>query len=127
MEPPVIVLRDPAQLAEGASIRFPITLDGVQREAFVVRWRGELLAYVDSCRHQARSLSYGDGHVLDAGEGLIICRHHGARYIPSSGVCIEGPCVGARLTALALEAREGALVCLGRRAPHDPDANAPPE
>lgn len=122
-----MVLRDSEKLAEGDSVRFRITLDGVQRDAFAVRWRDELVAYVDTCRHLARSLSYGDGRVLDALEGLIVCRHHGARYIPSSGVCIEGPCVGARLTALALEVRAGALVCLGRRVRHDPDANSPPE
>lgn len=116
MEPPVVVLTDATRLADGASVRFRITLDGVLRDAFALRWQGEAYAYVDTCRHQARSLSYGDGQVLDVGEGLLVCRHHGARYVPRSGVCIEGPCVGAQLTALALELREGALVCTGRRA-----------
>lgn len=127
MQPPVVVLADAARLADGASVRFRITLDGVLRDAFAIRWQGEVFAYVDTCRHQARSLSYGDGQVLDVGEGLLVCRHHGARYVPRSGVCIDGPCVGAQLTALALEVREGALVCTGRRVPLTPHADAPPE
>lgn len=114
------VLHEAARLAEGASVRFRITLDGVQRDAFAIRWRGGLYAYVDSCRHQARSLSHGDGHVLDAAEGLLVCRHHGARYAPASGLCTEGPCRGARLTALSLEERGGALWCSGRLAPETP-------
>ena len=116
MEPPVVVLADANHLAEGTSVRFRITLDGVLRDAFALRWQGEAYAYVDTCRHQARSLSYGDGQVLDVGEGLLVCRHHGARYVPRSGVCRDGPCVGAQLTALALELQAGALVCTGRRA-----------
>jgi len=120
VDPPVLVLRDAARLAEGASVRFRLTLDGVLRDAFALRWQGEPYAYVDTCRHQARSLSYGDGQVLDASEGLIVCRHHGARYVPRSGVCIDGPCVGAQLTALALEQRGDELWCTGRRVPHAP-------
>lgn len=127
MEPPVVVLADATRLDEGTSMRFRITLDGVLRDAFALRWQGEAHAYVDTCRHQARSLSYGDGQVLDTVEGLLVCRHHGARYVPRSGVCIEGPCVGAQLTALALELRDGALVCTGRRVPLAPEANAPPD
>ena len=127
LEPPCVVLHDATRLAEGASVRFRIVLEGVCRDAFAVRWRGGLYAYVDMCRHQARSLSYGDGQVLDVGEGLLVCRHHGARYVPRSGLCIDGPCVGASLTALALELRDGALVCTGRRVSLAPQANTPPE
>ncbi len=127
LEPPCVVLHDATRLAEGASVRFRIVLEGVCRDAFAVRWRGGLYAYVDMCRHQARSLSYGDGQVLDPDEGLLVCRHHGARYVPQSGVCIEGPCAGAQLTALALESRAGALWCTGRLAPLPPHTNAPPE
>lgn len=108
------MLNDPLRLVEGSSVRFRVTLDGVLRDAFAVRWCGGVYAYVDTCRHLARSLSYGDGQVLDAAEGMLICRHHGARYVPRSGVCVEGPCLGAKLTALAIEERDGALWCTGR-------------
>lgn len=115
MEPPVVVLGDAVRLEEGGSVRFRITLDGVLRDAFAIRWRDEVFAYVDTCRHQSRSLSYGDGQVLDVDEGMLICRHHGARYVPRSGVCVEGACVGAQLTALAVEQRGDELWCTGRR------------
>ncbi|MEO5989602.1 MAG: Rieske 2Fe-2S domain-containing protein [Candidatus Eisenbacteria bacterium] len=127
MQPPCVVLTDASALAEGASVRFRFLLDDVLRDAFAVRWQGEVYAYVDSCRHQARSLSYGDGQVLDAAEGLLVCRHHGARYVPRSGLCIEGPCRGAQLTALALRIQDGALWCMGRLTPHPPGTTSPHE
>ena len=99
-------------LAEGHALGFTLTLDGVSRPAFVVCAAGALHAYLDSCRHQARTLDLGRGEVLQA--GLLPCRHHGALYRPADGVCVSGPCAGAALTSLALEQRDGRWWCVGR-------------
>ena len=114
LEPPVRVLADATGLAEGESVRFRILLDGVDYEAFALRWRGRWHAYVNRCRHQLLPLDFGDGHLLDAATGRLVCVHHGAEYEPDSGRCVAGPCEGANLTVLALEEREGGLWCLGR-------------
>ena len=110
---PVRVHPDPRRLGDGAGVRFVVTFDGVARDAFAVRWRGRLHAYVNSCRHQARQLDFGDAHFFDDAYDALVCCHHGARYRPDSGLCFDGPCEGARLTMLALEEREGALWCVG--------------
>lgn len=109
---PVRVVADATRIAEGGSARFRIVLDGVERDAFAVRWHGGWYAYVNSCRHQSRALDYGDGRFLD-GDALV-CRHHGARYRPDDGTCVDGPCAGASLTRLALESRGDELWCVGR-------------
>ncbi len=109
---PVMLPQAADALAESHALAFTLTLDGVSRQAFVVRAGGALHAYVDSCRHQSRTLDVGGGVVVEA--GLIPCRHHGAMYRVEDGVCVSGPCAGAALTRLALERREGRWWCVGR-------------
>jgi nitrite reductase/ring-hydroxylating ferredoxin subunit len=111
----VRVLPDASTLREGDGIRFTITLDGVSRDAFAIRWRGQAYAYVNSCRHQSLPLDFDDAHFLADDGSAIVCVHHGAEYRPDTGQCTEGPCEGARLTALALEQRGKELWCTGRR------------
>ena len=117
MTPPdfdaVLVLRDARRLGEGQGVRFVFTLDGIRRDAFAVRWRGGLHAYVNSCRHEALPLDFGDAHFFDDACDALVCCHHGARYDPATGACRDGPCAGGALTALQLAEREGALWCVG--------------
>jgi nitrite reductase/ring-hydroxylating ferredoxin subunit len=110
------VLADAAALREGEGIRFTIALDGLARDAFAVRWRGAVHAWVNACRHQALPLDFGDAHFFDGEADALVCVHHGARYRPDSGECVAGECRGAFLTPLALEQRDGALWCTGRGA-----------
>jgi len=110
---PVRVLPDARQLEEGAGARFSVAVDGVERDAFVVRYRGRLHAYLNTCRHELLNLDFGDAHFFDEAYDALVCCHHGARYRPESGECLGGPCAGGRLTALALEQRGGALWCVG--------------
>ena len=112
---PFAILPDASKLAEGRTTRFTLTLDGVSQEALALRWRGALYAYVNRCRHQSLPLDFGDGHVFDEAYDAVVCCQNGARYRPDSGVCFDGPCVGGRLTALALELRGSALWCVGVR------------
>src|SRR5262245_25822402 len=110
---PIRILEDAARLGEGQGLRFVIRLDGIERDAFAVRYRGVVHAYVNVCRHQLLNLDFGDAHFFDDAYNALVCCHHGARYRPETGECVDGPCVGARLTALAVEERDGALWCLG--------------
>jgi len=110
---PVQVLREAARLPEGGGARFVVTLDGLAREAFAVRWRGRFFAYLNTCRHQSLQLDFGDAHYFDEAYDALVCCHHGARYDPASGACMGGPCAGGRLSALVLEERGGALWCVG--------------
>src|SRR5206468_4134266 len=109
IDPPLLVHHDPAALRDGDGARFRIRDYGIERDAFVVRAGGRLHAYLNTCRHQALQLDLGDARFFDADLVLLECRHHGARYRPESGACVDGPCEGGRLTPLALELREGAL------------------
>lgn len=111
---PVLVLRDAHVLGELQGVRFRVTLDGIPREAFAVRWRGQLHAFVNTCRHEGLELDFGDAHFFDEEADALVCCHHGARYDPATGACKGGPCAGGRLTPLALEQRDAELWCVGR-------------
>ena len=108
------LLEDARRLGEATGLRFTLTLDGVSYDAFAVRWRGCLYAYLNVCRHESLPLDFGDAHFFDEQADALVCCNHGARYRPDTGECIEGPCVGARLTPLRLVERDGALWCEGR-------------
>ena len=112
---PVRVLDDASRLGEGAGARFSVVVDGLRSDAFVVRYRGGLYAYLNTCRHELLPLDFGDGRFFDDDYDALVCCHHGARYRPETGECICGPCEGGRLTPLALEERNGALWCTGVR------------
>ena len=111
--PPLCILPDERRLGEGQGVRFRLVLDGVEREAFAVRYRGKVHAYLNTCRHQGLELDFGDAHFFDEPYDALVCCHHGARYRPDSGECFEGPCQGASLTPLRVEERDGGLWCLG--------------
>jgi nitrite reductase/ring-hydroxylating ferredoxin subunit len=110
---PILVLREAARLLEGGGVRFTVLLDGLARDAFAVRWRERVFAYLNSCRHQSLPLDFGDAHFFDEAYDALVCCHHGARYDPASGACLGGPCAGGRLRSLAIEERDGALWCVG--------------
>ena len=112
--PPLQVLAEARRLGEGQGVRFELLLDGVAREAFAVRFRGRCYGYLNVCRHQGLSLDFGDARFFDEEYDALVCCHHGARYRPETGECLAGACSGGRLTALAMEERDGALWCVGR-------------
>jgi len=103
------ILEDASRLREGGGLKFEVVRDGVRREAFVVRYRGQLYAYVNTCRHQSLPLDFGDARYFDDEYDALVCCHHGARYRPETGECFAGPCVGGRLTRVEVEERDGAV------------------
>ena len=110
---PMRILADARRLREGDGLRFVVRLHGVDCDAFAVRFRGHVHAYVNRCRHQHLPLDFGDAHFFDEAYDALVCCHHGARYRPDTGECVDGPCLGGRLTPLAVDEREGSLWCTG--------------
>lgn len=84
----VVPVLPPAPLPDGTKAR----------SALVGRAAGKLVAYANVCRHLAISLDLGDGVVSDEDDELV-CHHHGARFEPSTGLCVYGPCIDESLFA----------------------------
>jgi nitrite reductase/ring-hydroxylating ferredoxin subunit len=96
----------------GPGVRFEVHRAGALMPAFAVRFRGIVRAYVNECQHQATELDWTPGEFFDAERLYLVCATHGACYDPLSGVCVEGPCAGARLGVVAIRERDGAVYCL---------------
>lgn len=96
----------------GAGVRFDVRSDGNARPAFAIRWRGVAHAYVNECRHQASELDWEAGDFFDASKLYLVCATHGALYEPDSGLCVAGPCRGARLKAVMLAEHDGRIYCV---------------
>lgn len=73
---------------------------------FVVRREDKLYAYANVCPHARHPLDMLPDAFLVRDGSMIRCGSHGAMFVPETGECVIGPCVGARL--LALEARQDA-------------------
>ena len=67
-------------------------------------WR----VYRNACPHQGRRLDYAPGKVL-CKDGKLICPAHGAVFEIADGRCLQGPCLGESLQALACEAVPGGI------------------
>ncbi|MDP6437718.1 MAG: Rieske (2Fe-2S) protein [Gammaproteobacteria bacterium] len=67
---------------------------------FVVRWDGQVHAFVNSCAHAGHPLNIDPDKFFSPEKALLLCTSHGAEFEPDTGICVGGPCMGARLTAL---------------------------
>ena len=100
------VICDSAALTEGGpGVRFEVPRDGAPAAAFIIRYDGEVHAYLNSCAHIPVELDWMEGEFFDKAGLYLICATHGATYEPATGHCIMGPCKGQHLVALQVEER----------------------
>lgn len=86
---------------------FEVLAPDGRQSAFAIRFEGRVHAYLNRCRHQPAEMDWQPGRFFDASGRYLICSLHGATYEPSNGLCVAGPCTGARLTPLLVEEHEG--------------------
>jgi len=96
----------------GRSAKVRLVCDNQAVEAFVVNHEGRFYAYVNRCAHVGTPLDAWPNEFFSEDGRLLICATHGAVYEPETGLCVEGPCPGARLTPLPVSVR-GAEVVVG--------------
>ena len=97
------------ELVEGQARGF----DPLQRgkdSVFALVHEGQVRIYRNSCPHLDVRLEYRKDRFLSADGQLIVCYAHGAQFLPSTGECVYGPCLGQSLDALPWRLEEGWLV-----------------
>jgi len=96
----------------GDGVRFEVKRGDATMPAFIVRYGGQLHAYLNRCAHMPMELDWKPGRFFDH-EGLhLVCSMHGAVYAPGTGECRGGPCTGT-LAQLKVEEREGCVYYKG--------------
>ncbi|GAB4560996.1 MAG: Rieske 2Fe-2S domain-containing protein [Rhizobacter sp.] len=96
------------QLAErGTAFVFDVLHYRQPARAFVLRFDGQVVAYLNRCLHVPTEMDWQHGEFLDGDREFIICSIHGAAYEPREGRCVGGPCGRGKLTALQVVERDG--------------------
>lgn len=83
---------------------------GRNRLGFVVRHDGDYHAFENLCPHWSTPLDADGPRLYDETTGELICQTHGARFEPTTGECVAGPCFGESLSRLSVELRDGRLI-----------------
>jgi nitrite reductase/ring-hydroxylating ferredoxin subunit len=109
---PVIAPAQPlctsAALAErGTAQVFDVLVWRQPARAFVLRFDGEVVGYVNRCAHVPTEMDWQPGKFLDQNQRYIVCTFHGALYEPRDGHCVYGPCRGQRLMRVPVSERDG--------------------
>ena len=92
-------------------LRFNYNDGPFEEEGILIRLGGDdVRAYKNECRHLPMKLDDREPRELwDRAGRYIVCSSHGARYRPSDGLCVSGPCEGSHLKALPVEVRDGGV------------------
>jgi nitrite reductase/ring-hydroxylating ferredoxin subunit len=94
----------------GRTATFELLRDGRRVHAFLVNHQGHHHAYVNRCPHAGSALDGRPNEFFTEDGRHLVCATHGAVFAPDSGLCLEGPCPGARLERVAVARRGHALV-----------------
>lgn len=92
------------------------TVDGAAgpRRIVLVRRDGDVFAYLNRCPHEGIPLDWGTvARLVDRDCHHLICHAHSAYFEIEDGFCVEGPCAGDSLEAVAVTVRDGRVIVEG--------------
>ncbi|HEY0101856.1 MAG TPA: Rieske (2Fe-2S) protein [Brevundimonas sp.] len=107
--PPGVGLCAEEDIPDPGSRGFVLQIGEAFFHGFVVRRNGVVSGYVDRCPHQGFPLAIELDRYLIPDGSLILCGWHGAVFEPGSGLCVGGPCAGARLTPWPVTVSDGVI------------------
>ena len=97
-------------LGPGGTVRFRLQHRGKPVDGFMVNVDGAYHAYVNRCPHAGTILDLWPNEFFSEDGRYLLCSTHGALFEKHTGVCVEGPCPGARLDLLTVEVDGASLV-----------------
>ena len=90
-------------LAPGRTATFRLNRRGKAIDGFIVNVNGSYHAYVNRCPHAGTTLDLWPNEFMTDDGRFLICSTHGGIFEQHTGLCVEGPCPGARLEMLTVE------------------------
>jgi nitrite reductase/ring-hydroxylating ferredoxin subunit len=97
------------ELEEGRARGFDPLAQG-RDSVFALRHDNQVRVYRNRCPHLDVRLEYRKDRFLSADGQLIVCYAHGAQFLPATGECIYGPCLGQTLETLPSCEKDGWLL-----------------
>lgn len=97
------------EIGEGRARGFLIGEGVARRDVIVMRHRGDLRVFANSCPHQGTPLETFPDKFLNEDGTLFVCSTHGARFRVEDGLCVSGPCESKALRAVPFEVCDGVI------------------
>jgi len=97
------------ELEDNGSKGFSLRLDSGEWNIFVVRRGDQVYGYRNVCPHRGTNLDWLPDRFMDPDREYIQCATHDALFRVEDGVCVAGPCVGKRLTAVPVSIDDGVV------------------
>ena len=85
------------EIKEGKAYSLKIPENKDDLEVIVVKYSGNVRAWINSCPHDGRPLCRDPEYVWDTSGKFLECMNHQALFDPKTGMCTDGPCTGDSL------------------------------
>ncbi len=106
-----LIVFNSADLQEKSQgLRFDLPQLGEHITGFVVRFDGNVHAYVNQCAHVSVELDWNEGDFFTPEKDYLVCATHGAQYQPNTGFCVFGPCKGKSLRTLPVTEQDQQVI-----------------
>jgi nitrite reductase/ring-hydroxylating ferredoxin subunit len=104
-------------VADGGARSFVLQIGDGRFHGFIVRRGQTVHGYVDRCPHAGLPLAQTLDAYLSPDSEKIACSWHGALFSIEDGLCVGGPCVGARLAPWPVAVRDGIVFTTTEQTP----------
>jgi nitrite reductase/ring-hydroxylating ferredoxin subunit len=94
-------------LADGQHLKLTITFEGREAECLLLRFDGQIYAYINRCVHMPRRLDGEEARVFDHTGRYLRCSMHGIVYRPETGASVSAMCEGEQLRAVTVYEEDG--------------------
>lgn len=90
------------ELVDGGTRGFQV--EGMRCKVILVRKGGQVFGWRDLCPHYAGGtpMAWKRDAYMNGARTHLACHAHGAWFEIETGVCVQGPCLGKRLTRVPL-------------------------
>lgn len=95
------------QLLERNYIIHNLLYRGKPHSGIILRYKGQVYAYLNQCVHMPRALNCERDTVFDEQKNLLRCSMHGIVYDPETGESLSTMCAGQHLQALRVSEIDG--------------------
>jgi nitrite reductase/ring-hydroxylating ferredoxin subunit len=110
-----LLVCDSAELADRQHRIVPLLFKKQPQTAIVLRYEGQVYAYLNQCVHMARRLDCVHDAVFDEQQGHLRCSMHGITFDPTTGESLSVLCAGERLESLRCEEIDGQVYLIDKR------------
>ncbi|MFK3818056.1 Rieske (2Fe-2S) protein [Pseudomonas sp. NPDC089407] len=97
-------------IADGGALGLPDHAQLHPSGLVAVRQAQSVWVYLNRCPHFSVPLNYRPQTFCTYRGKVLMCAHHSAMFRFEDGMCVEGPCQGARLDSVQVRVEAGSVV-----------------